>query len=66
MSGNGERGDGPRPRNRPSIWNRLRGLGLLHERDLIRIYHIAQQQRVTPEWAAVALGIVTQRQMQDA
>ena len=53
------------PRNPKGIWNRLRGLGLIHETDLIRIHRIAQQQRISPELAAIALGVVTRRQVLD-
>lgn len=48
---------------RRGLWSRLRRLGLLQGADLIRIHRIAQQQRVTPEVAAIALGVVTRKQV---
>jgi hypothetical protein len=46
-----------------SLWNRLRGSGILHEADLIHIYRIAQQSGIAPEAAALALGILTEKQL---
>jgi len=63
MSHDDSRTEGTGQPSRRVIWSRLRGLGLLHETDLIRIHRIAQQQRISPELAAIALGIVTRRQV---
>jgi hypothetical protein len=56
------------PGTRPpqGIWNRLRGSGILREADLIRIYRIAQQHGIAPEEAALALGVVTEKQLSQA
>jgi hypothetical protein len=66
MSQDAARNEGMENGARKGLWRRLRGLGLLHETDLIRIHRIAQQQRVSPELAAVALGVVTRRQLLEA
>jgi hypothetical protein len=55
--------EGAAEKGRKGIWLRLRGRGLLHETDLIRIYRIAQQQHVSPEVAAIALGVLTRKQV---
>ncbi len=52
-----------RPKAPRSLWNRLRGSGILQEADLIRIYRIAQQSGIAPEAAALALGILTEKQL---
>jgi hypothetical protein len=49
--------EGAAEKGRKGIWLRLHGRGLLHETDLIRIHRIAQQQHVSPEVAAIALGV---------
>jgi hypothetical protein len=55
--------EGAGSKARRGLWSRLRRLGLLQGADLIRIHRIAQQQRVTPEVAAIALGVVTRKQV---
>jgi len=50
---------------RSRLWSRLRGLGLLREPELIRVYQVAQQNRISPEQAAVALGVMTEQQARD-
>ena len=63
MSHDDAKTEGRAPKAPRGIWNRLRRLGLLQGADLIRIHRIAQQQRVTPEVAAIALGVVTRKQI---
>jgi len=52
-------------RHRRQFWNRLRGLGLIREPELIQVYRLAQQHRIAPEEAAVALGVMTERQIRE-
>ena len=46
-------------RLRQRFWSRLRELGLIRESELIRVHRLAQQRRMTPEEAVVALGMLT-------
>jgi hypothetical protein len=52
-----------KPRIRSRLCNRLRFLGILRERELVQVYRIAQENRIAPEAAIVALGILTQDQI---
>jgi hypothetical protein len=55
--------EGPGLRSR--FWSRLLGLRLIRNPDLIQVYQVAQQQRITPEEAAIALGILTEKQARE-
>ena len=46
-------------RLRQRFWSRLRELGLIRQSELIRVHRLAQQRRMTPEEAVVALGMLT-------
>ena len=50
------------PRLRRRFWNRLCRLGILRERELVRVHRVAQEQRIAPEQAVVALGLLTRDQ----
>ena len=52
-----------RQRLRQRFWIRLRELGIIREAELIRVHRLAQQRRVTPEKAVVALGMLTEEQV---
>lgn len=45
---------------RKPAWERLQGLGVLRLGDLIQVLKMAQQQRMTPEAAALALGYLNE------
>ena len=48
---------------RQRFWARLRGLSIIRESELIRVHRLAQQHRMTPEEAVVALGLLTEEQV---
>ena len=48
---------------RRRFWNRLCRLGIIRERELIRLHRVAQERRIAPEEAVVALGMLTQDQV---
>lgn len=50
-------------RLRQRFWTRLRDLRVIRESELIRVHRLAQQHRMTPEEALVALGLLTQEQV---
>jgi hypothetical protein len=47
------------PDQRRRFWNRLCRMGLIRERELVRIHQFAQSRRMAPEGAVVAMGILT-------
>lgn len=47
---------------RRRFWNRLSHAGLIRQRELIRVHRVAQQERIAPEEAVVALGMLTREQ----
>ena len=47
---------------RRRFWNRLCGMGIVRERELVRIHQFAQARRIAPEGAVVAMGILTATQ----
>ncbi len=50
-------------RLRQRFWSRLRELNLIRESELIRVHRLAQQRRMSPEEAVVALGMLTEDQV---
>jgi len=42
---------------------RLRELGIIRDSELIRVHRLAQQRRMTPEEAVVALRLLTEEQV---
>jgi len=50
---------------RSRFWSRLRGLRMIREPDLIQVYQVAQQHRIAPEVAAIALGVLTEKQARE-
>jgi hypothetical protein len=47
------------PDQRRRFWNRLCRMGLVRERELVRIHRLAQSRRIPPEGAVVAMGILS-------
>ena len=47
---------------RRRFWNRLCRLGIVRERELIRLHRLAQARRIPPEEAVVAAGMLTRDQ----
>jgi hypothetical protein len=48
---------------RRRFWNRLCRMGLVRERELVRIHLYAQTRRIAPEGAVVEMGILTADQV---
>ena len=48
---------------RRRFWNRLCRLGIVRERELVRVHRLAQARRIAPEEAVVALGMLTRDQV---
>ena len=53
----------PDPTLRRRFWNRLCRAGLIRERELIRVHRVAQKERIAPEEALVATGMLTREQV---
>jgi hypothetical protein len=51
------------PRLRRRFWNRLCRLGIIRQQELIGIHQLAQKERIAPEEAVVALGVLTRDQV---
>lgn len=47
------------PDRRRRFWNRLCRMGIVGERELVRVHRYAQSRRIAPEGAVVAMGILT-------
>lgn len=47
------------PGQRRRFWNRLCRMGIVRERELVKIHQVAQARRIAPEGAVVAMGILT-------
>jgi hypothetical protein len=44
---------------RRRFWNRVCRMGIVRERELVKIHQVAQARRIAPEGAIVAMGILT-------
>jgi hypothetical protein len=51
------------PRIRRRFWLRLSRLGIIRQQELIGIHQLAQKERISPEEAVVALGMLTRDQV---
>lgn len=47
---------------RRRFWTRVCRMGIVRQRELIRVHLLAQTRRISPEGALVALGILTAEQ----
>ena len=48
---------------RQRFLNRIRVLGIVREPELIQVHRVAQDRRIAPEDAVVALGLLTEDQV---
>ena len=48
---------------RRRFWNRLCRMGIVRERELVRVHRVAQTRRIAPEGALVEIGLLTAEQV---